>query len=223
MNNQQLEYVRICLRAALVDSSGSMKGQLEAFAENPPADKDKNPRKHIHLIELENGQCVKADNTAVYVMETRSRRRPHPPIDEGIFSSCVWRRALNTLGEHEQAWLRYCYGFDLTFRFQTLICERVWNIHKNNIPGGMKDATRKRIVSLIWLAAQDVAASNNNETYKAYAGAVLANLLSVHRSTWLRTYSPYWQKFRTSFETLDHGSLQAVLSCYNKMIPEEGN
>lgn len=38
MNAQQLEYVRIQLRAALADDSGGTKGQLEAFEEHPPAD-----------------------------------------------------------------------------------------------------------------------------------------------------------------------------------------
>lgn len=52
MNEQQLEYVRINLRAALLDSSGGTKGQLEAFAEHQPADKQRNPRKPVHIVAL---------------------------------------------------------------------------------------------------------------------------------------------------------------------------
>lgn len=93
MNAQQLEYIRIKLRQALVDDSGNTKGQLEAFAEHPPADKNRNPRKQIHVVELENGRGgirrVKAENSALYVLETRSRRRPMPPIRDSVFSSSV--------------------------------------------------------------------------------------------------------------------------------------
>jgi hypothetical protein len=45
MNLQNLEYTRIEVRRALLDLSGATKGQLEAFSENPPADKNKNPRR----------------------------------------------------------------------------------------------------------------------------------------------------------------------------------
>lgn len=41
MNLQELEYTRIELRRALADLSGSTKGQLQAFSEHPPADKNK--------------------------------------------------------------------------------------------------------------------------------------------------------------------------------------
>lgn len=43
MNLQELEFTRIELRRALADLSGSTKGQLQAFSEHPPADKNKYP------------------------------------------------------------------------------------------------------------------------------------------------------------------------------------
>ncbi|MEP8549536.1 bacteriophage antitermination protein Q [Enterobacter mori] len=131
MNAQQLEYVRILLRAALADDSGGTKGQLEAFAEHPPADKNLNPRKMIHVVELDNGRGgvrrVKAENSALYVMETRSRCRPGPPISDNAFYSCAWCRAINKLDGGSQARLKYCYGGDLSYASQILICERVWS------------------------------------------------------------------------------------------------
>lgn len=131
MNAQQLEYVRIQLRAALVDDSGGTKGQLEAFAEHPPADKNRNPRQQVHVVELDNGRGgirrVKAENSALYVMETRSRCRPGHPISDNAFYSCAWRRAINKLDGGSQAWLKYCYGGDLSYASQILICERVWS------------------------------------------------------------------------------------------------
>jgi nitroimidazol reductase NimA-like FMN-containing flavoprotein (pyridoxamine 5'-phosphate oxidase superfamily) len=29
-------------------------------------------------------------------------------------------------GRTSLAWVRYCYGFDLNFRYQTLMCQHVW-------------------------------------------------------------------------------------------------
>ncbi|MCX2958921.1 MAG: antitermination protein, partial [Serratia symbiotica] len=59
---------------------------------------------------------------------------------------------------------RYCYGFDLTFRYQTLICESIWNVHQKYLPSGLLRKTKKRIISLVWLAMQEVAALHMNDT-----------------------------------------------------------
>lgn len=80
MNLQELEYTRIELRRALADLSGSTKGQLQAFSEHPPADKNKYPRHHPEIV-MEGGEgcgskVVKTLATPFYVLETRSRRRP---------------------------------------------------------------------------------------------------------------------------------------------------
>ncbi|HDT2078310.1 TPA: antitermination protein [Enterobacter roggenkampii] len=215
MDPQLIEYARIELTYALMDNSGKTKGQLQAFCEHPPADKDRNPRKPIHVVELDNGRggvrCVKAENSAVYVLETRSRRRPLPPINDNEFSAAPWRRAVNMLPEHEQAWLRYCYGFDLTFRYQTMICEAIWNGHQHALPPGLLKKTKKRIISLVWLAVQEVAAQQMNDTYKQYAGALLATHLGVSRSTWCEVYAPHWKMLKSAVELLDLESLSSVL------------
>lgn len=193
MDQQILEYARIELTRALMDNSGKTKGQLQAFSENPPADKDRNPRKQIHVVELDNGRggvCyVKAENSALYVMETRSRPRPMPPITDHDFATAPWRRAVNMLPEHEQAWLRYCYGFNLDFQYQTQICEAIWNGYQRHLPESLLRKTKKRIISLVWLAVQEVAVKRLNDTYKQYAGALLASQLVVSRSTWHEIYA----------------------------------
>lgn len=221
MDPQLLEYARIELTRALMDNSGKTKGQLQAFSENPPAEKDHYPRRQIHMVEFDDGRKVKAENTSLYVLETRSRRRPLPPINDYEFAGASWRRAVNSLSEHEQAWLKYCYGFDLTFRYQTLICEVIWNGHQKFLPAGLLNKTKKRLISLIWLAAQDVAATRSNKTYKEYAGAALARLMSVNRSTWLRVYAPHWAHFKRAFDELDIGALQHTLEHHCETISEE--
>ncbi|CDG47135.1 bacteriophage antitermination protein Q [Serratia symbiotica] len=221
MNTQQLEYVRLELTRALVDRSGGTKGQLEAFSEHPPANKIHSPRQPIYKVELEGERWVNADNAAVYVLETRSRRRPMPPIKDFEFAAAPWRRAINLLPEHEQAWLRYCYGFDLTFRYQTLICESIWNEHQKYLPSGLLRKTKKRIISLVWLAVQEVAALHMNDTYKEYAGALLATHLGVSRSTWCEIYALHWQRLKQAAEELDSHALHEVINRKQEHVFEE--
>lgn len=57
MNQQDLNFVRIELRLALPDFSGGTKGQLEAFSEHPPADKNAIPRRGV-------GQCPRLVDTS---------------------------------------------------------------------------------------------------------------------------------------------------------------
>lgn len=215
MNAQQLEYVRIQLRAALVDDSGGTKGQLEAFAEHPPADKNRNPRQQVHVVELDNGRGgvrrVKAENCALYVLETRSRRRPMPPINDKAFSSCAWRRAVLKLDVSQQAWIRYCYGFDLNFRYQREICRFVWESYLKHHEGvKFQKRVEKRLIQLVWLAVQDIAARYTNETYKEYAATTLASFLSIHRDTWYETYTTPWAEFKELASVLDASALNDI-------------
>ena len=215
MNAQQLEFVRISLRSALLDTSGGTKGQLEAFAENPPADKSYHPRQHIHMVELDNGRGgvrrVKAENTALYVLETRSRRRPLPPINDSEFSSCVWRRAVMKLDKSHQAWVKYCYGFDLDYRYQTEICKYIWETFAAGLPDKkIQERKRKKLIALTWLAAQDNAAKNSNESFKERAAAVLARLMDVAYSTWSEVYAEPWDKMKQIAERLDANALKSV-------------
>ncbi|MDK9373409.1 bacteriophage antitermination protein Q [Lelliottia sp. V106_10] len=206
-----LNYARIELARALVDNSGKTKGQLQAFAENPPADKNRNPRQPVHVVELEGDRWVKAENGALYVMETRSRRRPLPPINDIEFAAASWRRAVNALSPRDQAWIRYCYGFDLSFQLQREICEIIWQQQQKHLPDGLLNKTKKRLVSLVWLAAQEVAAQQGNESYKCYAGAALGRMMSVCPSTWLRVYAPHWLRMKEAVIALDETALIRTL------------
>jgi len=218
MRAQDLEYARTQLRRALVDYSGKTKGQLEAFSENPPAEKNRLTRKPIHTVELEDGRggikSVKAENTAVYALETRSRLRPMPPIDDEVYAASPWRRAVNQLSEHEQAWLRYCYGYDLDFRHQITLCEHVWREFQQCLPPGLIRKTQKRLSSLVWVAVQEIACSQSNSAFKKYAGALLASRLGVSRSTWGRIYAPHWHALKTLVRTLDERALSTALEKY---------
>lgn len=221
MNNQLLQYARTELATALMDLSGGTKGQLEAFSEPPPADKNKYPRQHIHKVQLEGNKQVRSERGPTYTLETRSRIRPSPPMKEFEFASCAWRRAINTLPVHQNSWIRYCYGFDLKFDHQKNICEAVWLSYEKNLPAGLLEKTKKRLVSLVWLAVQDVASKNKNESYKEYAGSALANLMTVSRSTWCEVYSHHWQGLKLAASELDYDSLFQVLKSKEQLHFEE--
>ncbi|EBY6260730.1 antitermination protein [Salmonella enterica subsp. enterica serovar Warnow] len=208
-----LEYTRIKLRQALRDLSGGTKGQLEALSEHPPADKNVYPRKHIHRVQLED-RTVDALVTPVYALETFSRRRPAPPMNDFEYADSSWRRAVNTLDTGQQAWLRYCYGGDLAFRHQTAICESVWNVYKGSVSASMQRKVVKRLISLVWLAVQEIAATRQREDYRQIAGSALANLMAVSRSTWCETYAPHWRGLKSVVAALDDVALWDVLKHY---------
>lgn len=209
-----LEFTRIKLRHALQDLSGGTKGQLEAMSEHPPADKNAYPRQHIHRVQLED-RTVDALVTPVYALETFSRRRPAPPMNDFEYADSPWRRAVNTLDGGQQAWLRYCYGGDLAFKQQTAICEAVWNLYKGNIPASTQRKVIKRLLSLVWLSVQVVAAANKREDFKEIAGSALAGMLSVSRSTWCEIYSPHWDGMKDAVRALDEVALLATLNHYH--------
>lgn len=218
MNQQNLNFVRVELRRALPGLSGATKGQLEAFSEHPPADKNASPRRAVHLVELEGEKGTRFVNSLaapLYVLETRSRRRPMPPIKDAEFESAPWRRAVSALSEYQQAWLRYCYGFDLSYKHQVMMCEHVWKAYQKCLgETSLQERVVKKLVGLVWLAGQEIAAARNNKTYKDYAGAALARMVSVDRSTWLRVYSVHWAGLKAAFMDLDEHALGAALDLY---------
>ncbi|EPK3183986.1 TPA: antitermination protein [Enterobacter asburiae] len=221
MNAQQMEYVRIQLRAALIDDSGGTKGQLEAFAEHQPADKNRNPRQHMHVVELDNGcggvRRVKAENSALYVMETRSRRRPMPLIRDKAFSLCAWRRAVLKLDVSQQAWVRFCYGFELHFDHQIEICSFIWSIFEMKTRGQkIQQKVKKRLISMVWLAVQDSVTGLKNSAYTEYAASTLASLLQMERSTWSRVYAKHWHLLKCLVTELDATALCQVATYFEQ-------
>lgn len=83
--------------------------------------------------------------------------------------------------------------------------------YQKNLPPGLLAKTKKRLISLVWLAVQDVAAKNKNESYKEYAGAVLAEMMDINRSTWKRVYSGHWILLKQAVQALDAMALINVL------------
>lgn len=215
MNAQQLEYVRIQLRAALVDDSGGTKGQLEAFAEHPPANKNKNPRQQVHVVELDNGRGgvrrVKAENSALYVLETRRRSSSTSLIRERAFQNCKWRRTVSKLSKAQQSWVRYCYGYDLDYDYQKNICESIWFIYLSQQKEvKIQSRVKRKLLALTWLAIQERARVVGGKTYNL-SNRVLSESLDIARQTWFEIYALRWAELQKIVSDFDELTLEELL------------
>lgn len=127
------------------------------------------------------------------------------------------RRSVNSLDASQQAWLRYCYGGN-GIQTQTAICEAVWSRYKGNIPASTQRKVVKRLLSLVWLSVQAVAAANKREDFKEMAGSTLAGMLSVsfHRC---ETY-PCTVGMKEAVRALDEVALLATLHHYQNHLDD---
>ncbi|MCU6327476.1 bacteriophage antitermination protein Q [Enterobacter quasiroggenkampii] len=211
MNAQQLEYIRIQLRAALADHSGRTKGQLEALAEHclyNAQSTSQNKNYQIGLIDrLKDG----TQSVTMAVIENRHETKANPLINDVDFNTSKWRRAVLRLNKLQASWICYCYGLNLDFDIQTYICEKVWKLfqEKSNILVVQKRVVKKTL-PLVWLAVQEVASAQKNYEYREYAGAVLATMMCINKSTWGRVYSPQWKLLKEIVRELDESSLFQV-------------
>uniref|UniRef100_UPI002180CAAD bacteriophage antitermination protein Q n=1 Tax=Citrobacter portucalensis TaxID=1639133 RepID=UPI002180CAAD len=108
-------------------------------------------------------------------------------------------------------------GFDLSYKHQVMMCEYVWKTYQKCLgDNSLQERVVKKLIGLVWLAGQEIAATRNNETYKDYAGAALARMVSVDRSTWLRVYSGHWAGLKAAFIQLDESALAMALEYYEE-------
>ena len=97
------------------------------------------------------------------------------------------------------------------------MCQYVWaQFQHQQGRKKLQDRVTKKLVGLVWLAAQEVAASRNNDTYQEYAGAALARMVSVELSTWLRVYAALWTAFKAAFVEMDSVALCESLARYEE-------
>ncbi|ECW3354239.1 bacteriophage antitermination protein Q [Salmonella sp. 32070601201500089SM] len=96
-----------------------------------------------------------------------------------------------------------------------VVPEYVWKTYQKCLgENSLQERVVKKLIGLVWLAGQEIAATRNNETYKDYAGAALARMVSVDRSTWLRVYSGHWAGLKAAFTQLDESALAMALEYY---------
>lgn len=74
------------------------------------------------------------------------------------------------------------------------------------------------MVRLVWISVQDVAAKRSNESYKEYAGAELARMISISRQSWNKSRSSRWDLLKLVVGRLDEAALSAVWQKHSESI-----
>ena len=215
MNQQYIEYLRGCVSTALADRR-SGKGQLDALNGSAMARTTVHTRKRLRIVQVE-GRNVCATTDAMHCTETRSRRKPMPPIDPITYGTASWRRALGHLEPHQEAWIRYCYGNDLNYDYQVTICHFIWNEYRKTLTGKRTtEKARRRIESLVWLAVQRYACECGcPKSCPDYSDSELAKLSGVSRSTWSENYLHHWVGLLKCAAQLDRASLFTITAMRN--------
>ncbi|QMV50941.1 bacteriophage antitermination protein Q [Ewingella americana] len=207
-----IDYIRERVITALADHSGATKGQLAAFEEHAPADTASKKRKRIHFVQLEKRR-VSADIEPVSCTETRSRVKPLPPIHEITFCSSSWRRAVSSMEGERLAWIRYCYGYDLTYSHQVTICQHIWAEFERRCRGKKVTAKKRaRLSSLVWLAVQTYASQGAGRIANEYSAGDLASLSGVSKSNWAENYATQWEELLWLCNDLDVSALREIIS-----------
>ncbi|MEI7247994.1 bacteriophage antitermination protein Q [Pectobacterium carotovorum] len=217
MNQQYLEYIRGNVSTALSDIQKTGAGQLGAFEGAGIIRTTKYTRQRKRIVALD-GRNVCATTDAMHCPETRSRKRPTPPIDPITYGTASWRRAVNELDSHHTAWVRFCYGNDMNYEHQKAICLHVWNEYKPTLTGKKTtEKVRRRIESLVWLAIQRYAATCGCLfVSREYNDSELAKLSGISRSTWCENYKYHWDGLTEMVSELDRDSLNTIIKKRNE-------
>ncbi len=210
MNQQYLEYVRGALSVALVDIPRSGKGQLAAFEGAALARTSRFKRKRGRSVSV-GGRRVCSDSEPMHCSETRTRRKPLPPIDPLSYCTSSWRRAFSILEPFQQAWLRYCYGRDLTYDYQVTMCRHIWRSFQKQLDDeNVSSKVQSRMASLVWLAIQQTAGECSELHGHRYRHSELAGLAGVARDNWSKNYVKHWEGLLRYVESMDADSLGKI-------------
>ena len=206
MNQNYLDYVRGAVSLALADIHGQSKGQLAAFEGSALVRTTRFKRQRLRTVVVDNRKVCPATEP-MHCPETRTRKKPFPPLDELTYSTSSWRRAISVLDTHQEAWIRYCYGDYNYHDKQLLVVPYIWERFSEQCSARISKKVKLRLQSLTMLAVQ-VVASEIRGLPKEYTHTQLAELSGVSKSTWSETYSGHWNTLLSLVESLDAGSLR---------------
>lgn len=199
----QDEYVRDMLRFALSDLQATQKGQLAIMGETAAGDSFTS--KPLRTVEM-GGNAIQVESEAVTYREGKKYKQNKPLILEGTFRTVIWRQAVNKLSELHQSWAKYCYGNDLNYGHQIIICQAVWErFTKSAAENGLKKMagkTLQKVRALVWLSVQ-ASLAKINEIGKQYSSSELSALLGIARNNWQDNYLPRWALLLATCEALD--------------------
>jgi len=188
----QDEYVRGQLRMALCDLPLMQKGQIAIMSETAAGDNYTD--RPTRMVEVGGGE-VKTDAEPFGYREGKKYKQNKPLILENTFQNSIWRQAVNKLPDMHLSWVKYCYGEELKFDHQLIICKHIWNRFLNiTAQSGFKKMTNKtseKVQKMLFLAVQ-VAVSQIRGGTKEYKAADLSRLLGIKPDNWQHNYLPRW-------------------------------
>ncbi|WP_392895071.1 bacteriophage antitermination protein Q [Serratia ureilytica] len=203
-----LEWVRDNIRTALADIHLTGNGQLGALAERTCIETNRfnrNPPRYIVLGEKK----VRRHSVPVEIKQTRAKGSSAPLMLEIDYALVPWRRAINSLEEPLQAWIRYCYGDYRHRNEQFKVVPYIWEQFSKLCASRISNKVKHRLQGLTLLAVQTVASMIKGFP-KDYTHTQLAELSGVSKSTWSETYSGHWNKLISLVEELDSEALHLV-------------
>lgn len=156
------------------------------------------------------------DNTVVVEAQpvrcssSRSYKSSTLPVAADVFRDISWRKAVNLVAPHYQAWINYCYGDSTNYGLQMLLVTHVWaaflTLQKETGAPTMSKKTIASIRSLVYLAVQEAKIITNRGEGK-YKPGELARLMGTSHSNWTTNHQPRWESLIRICEQLDREAL----------------
>jgi len=212
-------YVRDQLRTALCDLPLGQKGQIAIMSDM--AGGDAFTERPVRLV-ASGESSVKVDAEPVRCHQGKKYKQNKPLILEAAFKTGIWRQAVNKLPAAQLAWAKYCYGEDLKFDHQLIICKHVWDrfLVRDSETRARKisEKVQKKLSSLVLLAVQ-VSVGRIRGPVLEYTGAEMSQLLGIKPNNWQGHYLPRWSLLLALCEELD----QEVIASVGKQHKAERN
>lgn len=198
------EYVRDQLRTALYDLPLGQKGQIAIMSDTAGGDSYTDKPKRL-VVSGES--AVQIDAEPVRCHQGKSYKQNKPLILETAFKTGIWRQAVNKLADQQVAWAKYCYGEELNFDHQLIICKEVWDrfLVRENETRSKKMALKmqQKLQALVLLAVQ-VTVGQIRGPQLEYSNARLSQLLGIKPNNFQGHYLPRWSLLLAVCTELDN-------------------
>ncbi|OIV46953.1 hypothetical protein BK025_07890 [Sodalis sp. TME1] len=205
-----IEWVRGSVRYALADIRQVRNGQLGNLAEKTRIDASRFNRNPPRFLSYANGRMVRVPSSPVKAKQTRVKGKSVILMHEYDYSLVPWRRAIGSLDEPLQAWIRYCYGDYRYHAEQLKVVPYVWQTFIVRQPGRISGKVKQRLQGLALLAVQVVAREIDGRPDR-YTYAELADMVGVTADNWRKWYQGFWREIMDLCAEIDNLSLQQLM------------
>lgn len=198
------EYVRDQLRTALYDLPLGQRGQIAIMSDM--AGGDSFTEKPTRLV-ASGESAVQIEAEPIRYRLGKKYKQNSPLIMEATYKSGIWRQAVNKLPDQQVAWAKYCYGEELKFDHQLIICKEIWDrfLKSENETRSKKmtDKMQLKLRALVLLAVQ-VTVGKIRGPRLEYTNVDLSQLLGIKPNNFQGNYLPRWSQLLAVCEGLDN-------------------